>query len=99
MAAKLTNPVFISWYLAIIFLLGLLTSSAITVVPGGEAFVRVTMSVCLACAFLFAVLALRLRQRTRRGLGLGVFSSQHLCVGYAVLALIVTLLLFMVAGG
>jgi hypothetical protein len=98
MTAKLTNPVFISWYLSVIFLLGLLTSSAITVVPGGEAFVRVTMSVCLACVLVFAFLALLLRHRARRGLDFGVSTSQPFRVGYAVLALIITLVLFVVAG-
>jgi ABC-type uncharacterized transport system permease subunit len=99
MAAKLTNPVSVSWYLSVIFLLGLLLSSAITVVPGGEAFVNVTMLVCLACALLFSAIALCLRHRTRRGLDLGVFGSRPVCIGYAVLALVVTVFLFMAAGG
>ncbi len=98
MTANLTNPVFVSWYLAVIFLLGLLVSSAITVVPGGEGFVRSMMSVCLACALAFAFLALLLGRRARRGLDFGVFSSQSFRVAYAVIALIITLVLFMITG-
>ena len=96
MTAKLTNPVFISWYLSVIFLLGLLASSAITVVPGGETFVRVAMSICLAGAVAFTFLAVRLRRRARLGLDFGLFTSQSFRVAYAVVALIITLVLFMV---
>ena len=99
MTAKLTNPVFISWYLSVVFLLGLLASSAITGAPGGETFVAVSSAVCLACVLLFVILAIGLQRRARRGLGLGVFRSEPFRVGYAVFALIITLVLLMIASG
>ena len=99
MIAKLTNPLFISWYLSVVAILGLLASSATTVAPGGEASVAVSMAVCSACALLFVVLAIVLRHRAQRGLGLGVFGSEPFRIGYAVFALIITLVLFVFVGG
>ncbi len=96
--AKLTNPVVISFYLSFVFLLGSLASSAITVRPGGETFVGATMAVCLVGTVVFAVLAALLSRRARRGLDYGVFSSQSLRIGYTLLALIITVILFVVAG-
>ena len=99
MTAKLTNPVLISWYLVVVFLLGSLTTSALTTVPGGEAFVAVTIWVCLVCSLGFVIVALWLWRRARRGLGFGVFTYRPFRVAYAAMALIITLVLFMVTGG
>jgi len=94
MTSKLTNPVFISWYLAFVFLLGLLTTSAITVVPGPETFVGVAMAVCLGCAVFFTAMAIALPRRPRRSLGLGGFG-----VAYSVFALVITGALFVFMAG
>jgi hypothetical protein len=85
MSAKLINPVFISWYLAILFLLAMLVTSAITVIPAHETFVGLLMAGCLACSVFFMVVAIALQRRMRRGLDLGVFR-----VVYAVFALVIT---------
>ncbi len=92
MAAKLTNPVFVSWYLAAVFFLGLLANSAITVAPGHQTF-DAPMAVCCVCVLLFALVAIVLQRRGRRGLGLGIFRSEPVRVGYAVFAAIITLCL------
>jgi len=85
MTGKLTNPVFISWYLAVVFMLGLLATSAVTVAPGHETFAAVLMAVCLGCAVVFTAMAIGLRRRVGSGLGLG-----GLGIGYAVFALVIT---------
>ena len=93
MIAKLTSPVFVSWYLFAVFLLGLLAGSAIDVAPGHSGFKTPLMAVCSVAALLFAVLAITLQQRGRRGLGLGIFRFEPFRLGYAVFAIIATLCL------
>jgi hypothetical protein len=99
MIAKLTNPVFISWYLAGVFLLGMAASSAITVAPEAIGFAGLSMLVCLACAFVLSGLALWLRHRARRGLGFGILDLQPVRLAYAVLALLITLVVFVMGVG
>jgi hypothetical protein len=99
MIAKLTNPVFISWYLAGVFLLGMAAGSAITVVPEARGIAGVSLLVCLACAFALSGLALWLRHRARRGLGFGILDLQPVRLSYAVLALLITVVVFMIGVG
>ncbi len=47
----------ISWYLCVLFAVALAGSSAITVVPGGEAWMRLEMGTWLALSILFAAVA------------------------------------------
>ena len=94
MVAKLTNPVFISWYLAVVSILGMFTASAITVVLGHETFVEVTMAACLVCAVFFTAMAVWLRRRSRHGPGLG-----GLGIGYAVFALAITVMVLVFVVG
>jgi len=89
MTAKLTKSSFHFVVSVGCFLLGLLASSA-SQSSGGETFVRVAMSVCVAGALAFTFLALRLRRRARLGLD-SSFTSQSFRVAYAVVALIITL--------
>ncbi|MGO8688057.1 MAG: hypothetical protein ACLQLG_00335 [Thermoguttaceae bacterium] len=99
MTAKLTNPVFVSWYLSAVFALGVLASSVIDVAPGHETLPNAAMAACLVAALFFLVLAIALQSRGRRGLSLGVFRSGSFRLGYAVFAFIVTLFLLAIVAG
>lgn len=48
----------LSWYFCILFAVALAISSAITVVPGGEAWMRMEMGIWLALSISFAVVAI-----------------------------------------
>ena len=74
--------------------LGMLAASAITVVPGHNAFVGVAMAVCLACSLFFMALAIVFQRRVRRGITMGAFR-----VGYAVFALVVSIVLLLTVVG
>ena len=51
----------VSWYLCFLFAVALVVSSAITVAPGGQAWMRVEMATWLALSVLFAVIAVAFR--------------------------------------
>jgi len=51
----------VSWYLCILFAVALAVSSAITVAPGGQVWVRVEMATWLALSILFAAVAVAFR--------------------------------------
>ncbi len=51
----------ISWYLCLLFAVALVVSSAITVAPGGQAWMRVEMAAWLALSVLFAAVAVAFR--------------------------------------
>ena len=51
----------VSWYLCLLFAIALAVSSAITVAPGGQAWMRVEMATWLALSVLFAVVAIAFR--------------------------------------
>ena len=99
MIARLTNPIFISWYLSAVFALGLFASSAMSVVPKAKALAAVFMIVCSACVLLFAASAIILRHRSRLGLSLGVLGSRPLRIGYAAFAAVITLGVLVLVGG
>ncbi len=51
----------VSWYLCLLFAVALVVSPAITVAPGGQAWMRVEMATWLALSVLFAVIAVAFR--------------------------------------
>ena len=51
----------VSWYLCILFAIALAVSSAITVAPGGQAWMRIEMATWLALSILFAAVAIAFR--------------------------------------
>ncbi len=51
----------VSWYLCLLFAVALAVSSAITVAPGGQAWMRVEMAMWLALSILFAAVAVAFR--------------------------------------
>jgi len=51
----------VSWYLCVLFAAALAVSSAITVTPGGQAWMRVELATWLALSVLFAVVAIAFR--------------------------------------
>lgn len=84
----MTIPI-LSWYLCILFAVALAISSAITVTPGGQAWMRLAMGIWLALLILFAAVAIifkRFRVPQPKWL-LWVFQ------GLAVLATVVVLLM------
>ena len=48
----------ISWYLCVLFAVALAVSSAITVAPGGQVWMRLEMGIWLALSILFAAVAI-----------------------------------------
>lgn len=52
----MTIPV-LSWYLCVLFAVALTVSSAITVAPGGQVWMRLEMGTWLALSILFAAVA------------------------------------------
>ena len=55
--AAMTIPV-LSWYLCVLFAVALAVSSAITVAPGGQVWMRLEMGIWLALSVLFAAVAI-----------------------------------------
>ncbi|MEI8373854.1 MAG: hypothetical protein WCJ35_13580 [Planctomycetota bacterium] len=53
----------LSWYLCVLFAVALVVSSAITVAPGGQAWMRLEMGIWLALSVLFAAVAVIFRLR------------------------------------
>ena len=47
----------LSWYLCVLFAVALAISSAITVAPGGQAWMRLEMGIWLTLSILFAAVA------------------------------------------
>jgi len=98
MNARLTNPVIVSWYLFVLFFVGVLAISTITAAPEVQGLVALTMFLCLACSLVAADLAICLQYCRRHGLGLGIFRHGACRRGYALTALVVTLILFACVG-
>ena len=51
----------VSWYLCLLFFVALAVSSAITVAPGGQVWMRAELATWLALSVLFAVVAVAIR--------------------------------------
>ncbi|MBM4091439.1 MAG: hypothetical protein FJ276_18740 [Planctomycetes bacterium] len=87
------------WYLCAMSLIMVACASAITVAPGGEAFIANVMLVLLLLSALCAIAAVRLRRKYGTNPQSLIFTSKVVsgfCIG---IAAIVTLLLFAVVVG
>lgn len=91
---RFSDPIFVSWYLAGLSLLGLFLVSVIDVAPGGEAFTIKGEAVCFQGIILFALLAQVFKRRMRQTMPSPAFRSV-----YALFALTLTLLFIMLLGG
>ena len=78
------------WYLCVLFAVALTISSAITVAPDGQAWMRLEMGIWLALSVLFAAVAVIFRRFPQPKWLLRLFQ------GLAVLA---TLVVFLTVGG
>jgi hypothetical protein len=79
----------LSWYLCVLFAVALAVSSAITVTPGGQAWMRLEMTTWLVLSILFAAVAIIfMRFRVRQPNWL-----LRLFQGFAVLASVVVVLM------
>ena len=81
-----------SWYLSVLFVVALVAESAITVAPGGEAFVRMLMGLWAGAAVLFAAVAIALRW-------FRVLEPEWLVRVFQGLALLVTLFVILMVVG
>jgi len=82
----------LSWYLCVLFAGALVISSAITVAPNGQAWMRMEMGICLALSILFAAVALIFRVRH-------IPQPKWLLRLFQCFAVLATVAVFMMVGG
>ena len=82
----------LSWYLCVLFAVALAVSSAITVAPGGQAWMRLEMGIWLALSILFGAVAVIFKW-------FHVPQSKWLLWLFQGLAVLATLVVFMMIGG
>ena len=82
----------LSWYLFVLFAVHLVVSSAITVVPGGQAWMRLEMGIWLALSILLAGVAVIFKW-------FHVRQPKWLLRLFQGLAVLATLVVFMIVGG
>lgn len=93
MASRFTHPVFLSWYLAVLFVFYWLIFSLIDTVPG-DRFVMTGAVVSIQCIPLFVLLALIFKKRLK-----DKAPSRAFRIGYAAFAGFLTLVFLMLMGG
>lgn len=82
----------ISWYLCVLFAIALAVSSAITVVPDGQAEMRLLMGTCATLSMFFAAVALAFKR-------LHLSQPKWLLRVLQCLAILTTLAVLMLIGG
>ena len=82
----------LSWYLCVLFAVALAISSAVTVTPGGQAWMRLKMGIWLALSILFAAVAVIFRW-------FRVPQPKWLLRLFQGLAVLATLMVFLMVGG
>ena len=82
----------LSWYLCVLFAVALAISSAITVAPGGQAWMRLEMGIWLALSILFAAVAVIFRW-------FRIPQPKWLLRLFQGLAVLATLVVFLMVGG
>ncbi len=82
----------LSWYLCVLFAVALAISSAITVAPGGQAWMRLEMGMWLALSILFAAAAVIFRW-------FRIPQPKWLLRAFQGLAVLATLVVFLMVGG
>ncbi len=82
----------LSWYLCVLFAVALAFSSAITVAPGGQAWMRLEMGIWLGLSILFAAVAVIFKLRH-------VSQPKWLLRLFQCFAVLATLMVFMMVGG
>ena len=91
-AATAMTVINLSWYLCGLFAVALVVSSAITVAPGGQAWMRLVMGIWLALSVLFAAVAVIFRLRH-------VPQPKWLLRLFQCLAVLATVVVFLMVGG
>ncbi len=82
----------LSWYLCVLFAVALAISSAVTVVPGGQVWMRLEMGTWLTLSILFAAVAIVFRLRH-------VLQPKWLLRAFQGFAVLATLVVFLMVGG